>query len=71
MSTVTKKHAARKLTLEKEILAAVGTRTPPPGKSTTADLLRSLRDGSFDLAAAKCDWDIVGAVVKSRRSSAV
>lgn len=62
--------AAKKLTPEQEILALVGTRTPPPAKSTTVDLLRSLRDGSFDKAAAKVDWDIVETVVKNRRSSA-
>lgn len=79
MSTLTKKLAARKpavrrptagkLALEEEIRAAAGTRTPPPAKFTTADVLRSLRDGSFDQAAAKCDWDLVETTVKNRRSS--
>lgn len=80
MSTLTKKPAARKpvprrrpsakkLTLEQEILPLVGTRTPPPSKFTAADLLRDLHDGTFDAAAAKCDWARVELAHKSRASS--
>jgi hypothetical protein len=80
MSTLTTKPAARKvrrrpaakkLTLEQEILSLVGTRTPPPAKATTADLLRSLHDGTFDAAAAKIDWARVELAYKSRASSSL
>lgn len=81
MSTLTKMPAARKLaarrpaakklTLEQEILSLVGTRTPPPAKGSGADLLRDLHDGTFDAAAAKIDWARVELAYNSRACSSV
>lgn len=79
MSTLTKKQVGRKstafrplekkLTLEREILSAVGTRTPPRSKFSATDLLRDLQDGTFAAAAAKIDWARVELAHQSRASS--
>jgi hypothetical protein len=64
-----RKSAGRKPSATTNVDSEVVRLTPPPAKATTADLLRSLRDGSYDAAAAKVDWDIVERVVSDRRSA--
>lgn len=75
MSTLTKaKKPARKTSRRPgktadAIPGLLPVRTPPKAKATAGDLLRSMKDGSWDAAAAKCDWDIVERAVKNRSSS--
>lgn len=66
---LTRKSAGRKRSGTTNVDSEGVRLTPPPAKATTADLLRSLRDGSYDAAAAKVDWDIVERVVSNRRSA--
>ncbi len=70
MKTLTKPAAKKKRVARPALKKTVGKTLPlPPAKATAGDLLRRLRDGSYDAAAAKVDWDGVEWAVKNRRSS--
>ena len=69
MSTLAKtKKPARKIVARRGAPPRV-TLVLPPAKATAGDLLRSLKDGSFDAAASKGDWAKVESAYKGRASS--